>query len=184
MYYRQLIIRPLFWFRMNNEMHFISKIIFMTMSGIFLSSHPANSQDVELSDCSCVTEPIESSTDALGNITSLSGDVLYSAASGFEKAAIGAPLISGSQITVGINAAANISVGSSCNLPIPASSDASISQLSGPGTTICVKISDDPQAVVAAPTSPVITPILSALVTGGIVGTIVIISEGEDSSSN
>jgi hypothetical protein len=156
----------------------MNKISYLILSGLLFSLQPAYAQDVALDDCTCITESTDSTTLTLGNISSSIGNVLYSSDTGFERAIPGVQLVSGSQITVGINAAAVISVGVTCNLPIPANSEVAITQPAGPGGKICVKVSTDP--VVAATPSPLIP----ALAIGGIIGIDLVFGGGNDPASN
>jgi len=138
-------------------------------------------------NCTCVTAPNAASTAALGNILLSNGDVLYTGADGFEPAVPGAPLVSGSQISVGIESSANISVGSTCILSIFAGSEVSISQPSGAGGDICVQVSE-PEVAVIEPTTPPPAPaannLLPLLVIGGGIGAAVALGGGDDSASN
>ncbi len=167
-----------------------NRIAKMALCGLMLSTYPASAQTVTPNDCTCVTELLAASGKALGNITGLNGDVLYSAASGYEIATIGTLLTSGSQIAVGKNAWANISVGSSCNLRISENSEATISQLSDRGGEICVRVSEpqidaalDTVASTQAPPNILPLIIVGGVVVGGTV-TYAVVTGGDDSASN
>ncbi len=114
---------------------FAIALVAFAVSGLSMESALGDA----LSDCSCVAVPTNSSK-IVGTIVQSSGDVIYSDVSGYSRAIVGARLFTGSQITTGQRAFANISVGSSCNLNIPANSEAFISQPKGASGKLCVKV--------------------------------------------
>jgi len=164
-------------------------ILVATMAGF--AGQAANASSNGLNDCTCVTAPFGSS-DTLGNITLVKGDVLYSGNSGFERAIPGVQLISGSQVSVSGGASADISVGKSCNLALSAGSDAAISQPGGSGSEICVKVSDPlvtaaaiaPPSTTLTPPAGGISPLIPLAVVGGAVGLVVLLGGGDDGVSN
>jgi hypothetical protein len=91
------------------------KTLLSTLIGLSLVGAPnayaaSNAVSSGFSDCACVAAPVASSA-TLGKILGSTGDVLYSGASGYQKGKSGSPLLSGSEISVGENASAQISVG-------------------------------------------------------------------------
>jgi len=145
----------------------MKKLIIATVSilSVFnFSAFSVQAQGVSTSECTCVTSPNKGSTDTLGKIWLAVGDVLYSGVTGFEKAASGDPLYPGSQMSVSTASSAQITVGTSCELHIPANSEVNISQPAGPGTEICVKVSDDPVVAASKPNGgAIIIPLAIAL---------------------
>lgn len=133
---------------------------------VLLSSFSVNAQGVSTGECTCVTAPTNGSSDTLGKITQTNGDVLNSGVTGFEKAAANDPLHAGSQMSISTLSTANITVGTSCDLYIPQNSEVHISQPAGPGTKICVKVSEEP--VVAASTPNGLVVIIPAAIALGI----------------
>lgn len=69
-------------------------------------------------ECVCTTS-LTNTSGSIGSILSSSGSVLYSGESGFVNATNGAALTSGSQVSTGDGASAQISVGPSCSVSLP-----------------------------------------------------------------
>ena len=168
------------------EMKKLYSIAILASGVIGFSGQIANAQSVAPEDCTCVTAPLGSSTEALGNISLVNGQVMYSGVNGFEIATAGVQLVSGSQISVPAGAFANILVGQSCNMIIPAGSEASISQPESLGGDICVKVSE--QTVVAnttpTPVTPAVSPLVPLAVIGGGAGLAIALGGGDNSASN
>lgn len=118
----------------------MSKIAKTIVATIFSSAMVVNGFAASnLSKFACAAGPI-ASTGMVGKIIQSSGDVLYSGATGYTDAEVGAKLVSGAQISTGENSSARIAVGSNCNLPIGANSIATLTQKNGSGN-ILVSIS-------------------------------------------
>lgn len=164
----------------------IFSVAVFVASAIGFTSQVASAQSVAPVDCTCVTAPPGSSTESLGNISLVKGQVMYSGVNGFEIATAGVQLVSGSQISVPAGAFANILVGQSCNIIIPAGSEASITQPESLGGDICVKVSE--QSVVAnttpTPVAPAVSPLVPLAVIGGGAGLAIALGGGDNSASN
>ncbi len=154
----------------------------------FSAAFAADAFADDFSNCACVSKASASSA-AIGSITNLNGDVLYTGTSGYAQAQSGAPLVAGSQVSVGYNSAAVISVGTSCKLKVEANSIASVMQPKGTGGNICVRIARmkvPPVGFVQEGSSTQGGPALGTpqLVMGGLVvgitGTVLAIGAGGD----
>jgi len=151
------------------KMFWRTTVLVATIVGF--AGQAANASRNGLNDCTCLTAAIGTS-DTLGNITLVNGNVLYSGNGGFERATPGVQLISGSQISVSGGASADISVGKTCNLALIAGSDATISQPGGLGGEICVKVSDPLVTATStqAPSVLGVSPLVRADIVGGAFG--------------
>lgn len=89
-------------------------------------------------DCACVV-PIDPDGQPVGLMTGASGQVQISQAAGFAAGSAGTALLPGTQIIVGPQSSASISVGASCSLQIQQNSNVVLEALNG---EICVRVRD------------------------------------------
>ncbi len=90
--------------------------------------------------CSCVSGLAASNT-IVGTIVKTSGDVFYSGENGYVQAKAGAKLVTGSQVSVGANSSANLLVGATCKVNVPANSEVSILAPKAGADELCVRVS-------------------------------------------
>ena len=88
--------------------------------------------------CACVLPSPAGPASAIGSITSASGRVLLSDASGFRSAGTGASLFPGSHVIVGPAGSAGVSLGAGCALNLAANAELQIVRTSG---NLCVRMS-------------------------------------------
>lgn len=134
--------------------------------------------------CECRV-PAGSAAGPIGQIVSAGGEVLASTPAGLELAAAGTDLYSGSQIIVGNDSAANISVGATCHLPLEANSETTIANTDG---ELCVRVSKAAQVIseeqTFGQTSQVTPPIVPLLVIGGTAAAVIAFGGGDDGGSD
>jgi len=116
-------------------------------------------------DCACI---VPAGPDGLptGSITGASGQVQVSQTTGFAPGGAGSPLQVGSQVIVGPQSSASISVGGSCNLQIQQNSDVVLEALDG---DICVRVSDSSGQTAGGPNNNAVGVVLGLGAIGGIV---------------
>lgn len=119
----------------------ISRVL-LSSALVFSSALSAGAQgigsDVNASTsvpCDCRVQPA-SASGPIGELTAVDGDVLASTDSGLFPAAPGTPLVRGSQVIVGEGGAANITVGSTCSLPLGPATEAVVTEDNG---QLCVR---------------------------------------------
>ncbi len=151
-------------------------VIFTATALAFVAlSNPA------LADCTCVTSsPANSSV--VGKIVSATGQVLFSGKTGFETAKTGSKLVSGSQISTGAGATANISVGEGCKLSVPENSEVSLTPVNGTEGNICLELVSEYGQAAGAGTGSV-SPIVPLVIVAGAGGIAIAVSGGSSSAS-
>ena len=137
--------------------------------------------------CSCVTSPTFSSN-AIGKINSVNGDVLYTAAKGYQKGESGSTFVSNAQISVGEDSSARISVGATCKLNIPSNSIVTFQQSLDSTGSICVKVSslfDTSTGLVQSGSSTQTGATVPWVIVGGAVafGAVIIVTGGSKPAS-
>jgi hypothetical protein len=90
-------------------------------------------------DCDCTTY-VSDSSERVGEIIHLKGEVIYSGKYGFSGAKSGSKLYSGSQVSTGYKSSANVIAGEDCDLDVPENSKLSILPIDGVDNNICFEI--------------------------------------------
>lgn len=126
---------------------------------------PAGALAQTAGDCACVV-PAGPDGQPIGSITGAAGQVQVSQAAGFGSGGAGTPLQLGTQIIVGPQSSASISVGTSCNLQIQQNSDVVLEALNG---DICVRVSDTAGQTAGTPNNNAVGVVLGLGAIGGIV---------------
>lgn len=102
----------------------------VALAAIVLGSMPTVGFAQDATGCSCVA-----SAGSAGRVVSAQGSVMTNGASGFQQASAGSPIGAGSEISVGANSSADISIGS-CALSLGPNTVARLSTLAN--RNICV----------------------------------------------
>lgn len=110
--------------------------------------------------------PVGPAGQPIGSITGAVGQVQVSQATGFGAGGAGTPLQLGTQIIVGPQSNASISVGASCNLQIQQNTDVVLEPLNG---DICVRVTDSTGQTAGSPNNNAVGVVLGLGAIGGIV---------------
>ena len=153
---------------------------------ILLASGPLTASAQSINSCTCLTPPV-SNSQVLGQVVLASGQVSYSGANGFENATSGTQLVNGSELAIGENSTANISVGQGCALNVAPNSLVSVYETAGAGSDICVNVTNlAPQipSETVTQSSTAAEGAAAILGVGLVVGGVIMLTGGDDGASN
>lgn len=135
-------------------------------------------------DCGCVVSMSSlPSGQAVGQLTSATGQVNVLGGDGWVSASSGTPLFVGSQVETGAGGAASLAVGNSCSLNVGPQSSAS---LVPSGQSVCVSVSNtapdvNPAANAGGSGAPVNHPTVMGIAGGiGVTAAVIAVAAGDD----